>query len=141
VDLNRNMPTNWAPVDCAALPRNCAGPGALSEPESGTFATFVTAIRPELTIMYHGADHVVSAATATVAVPQAVLTYAGISGYALASIHCSPACTGTATQSTNAAVAPSTAFTVELSTKAAGGMSTTGVANHTAAFLAAAAVI
>jgi protein MpaA len=141
VDLNRNLPTNWAPVDCAALPRNCAGPGPLSEPESAAFAAFVDAIRPQLTIMYHGADHVVSAATDIVAVPEAVRTYARVSGYRLASIPCSPACTGTATQYTNAAVSPSTAFTVELSTKAAGGMSPTGVAGHAAAFLAAAATL
>ena len=38
VDLNRNFPTNWAPVDCAALPRNCAGFEPLGEPESRAFA-------------------------------------------------------------------------------------------------------
>jgi protein MpaA len=141
VDLNRNLSTNWAPVDCAALPRNCAGPEPFSEPESKAFADFVVAIQPQLTIMYHGADHVVSAATAIVARPDAVLAYARVSGYPLGSIPCSPACTGTATQFANANVAPSTAFTVELSTKAAGGMSPAGVTSHTAAFFAAAAAL
>ena len=113
----------------------------MSEPETIALADLVTAIQPRLTIMYHGADHVVSAATAIVASPAAVLAYADRAGYPLASIPCSPACTGTATQFTNANVALSTAFTVELSTKAAGGMSPTGVANHTAALFAAAAAL
>jgi murein peptide amidase A len=139
VDLNRNFPTNWAFVDCRALPRNCAGYEPLGEPESRAFADFVTSVRPQLTIMYHGADHVVSAATAIVASPAAVLAYADVSGYPLGSIPCSPACTGTATQFTNATVSPSTAFTVELSTKAAGGMTPAGVSAHAAAFWAAAA--
>ena len=141
VDLNRNFSTNWAPVDCQAFPRNCAGYEPMSEPETRAFADFVTAIQPRLTIMYHGADHVVSAATGIVASPTAVYAYADVSGYPLGTIPCSPACTGTATQFTNANVSPSTAFTVELATKAAGGMSATGVASHSAAFLAAAAAV
>ena len=140
VDLNRNFPVNWAPVDCVALPRNCAGFEPLGEPESCAFADFVTTVQPRLTVMYHGADHLVSASLATVARPDAVRTYAATSGYPLGSVPCSPACTGTATQFANGTVPVSSAFTVELSTKTAGGMSPTGVANHTAALFAAAAL-
>jgi protein MpaA len=138
VDLNRNFSTNWQPVDCTAFPRNCAGPAPMSEPETVALANFMKAIRPRLTVMYHGADHLVSASLSTVARPDAVRAYARAAGYALGSVPCRPACTGTATQFANANVAGATAFTVELSTKAAGGMSPTGVANHTRALFAAA---
>ncbi len=141
VDLNRNFSTNWAPVDCVALPRNCAGPEPLSEPEARALADLVSTVAPRLTVVYHGADHVVSAATDVVASPAAVHEYARVSGYPLGSIPCSPACTGTATMFANAAVTPSTAFTVELASKAAGAMSPTGVASHAAAVFAAAALV
>ena len=78
------------------------GTNRWASPSPRAFADFVTSVRPQLTIMYHGADHVVSAATAIVASPAAVLAYADVSGYPLGSIPCSPACTGTATQFTNA---------------------------------------
>ena len=130
VDLNRNFSTNWQPVDCAARPRNCAGPAPLSEPETRLVATLVESIQPRLTVVYHGADHLASAAMAVVASPTAVEAYAATAGYAIGSVACSPSCTGTSTQFVNATVSGATAFAVELSTKAAGGMSPQGVVRH-----------
>ena len=136
VDLNRNFATNWQPVDCSVYPTRCSGPSAASEPETRAAQDFIRAIQPRMTIWYHGADYAVDAGNNAV-VTQA---YATAAGYRISSIPCSPACTGTASQFTNANVAGSSAFTVELSTKLAGGLSPTGVANHVRAVFAAAAV-
>lgn len=139
VDLNRNFSTNWQSIDCGAHPQNCSGPEPMSEPETQAVADFATSIQPRLAIVYHGADHVVSAAINVVASPNTVYAYADTAGYPLASVACSPSCTGTATQFINATIGGSSAFVVELSTKAAGGMSPRGVTNHVNAFFAAAA--
>jgi hypothetical protein len=141
VDLNRNFAVNWQQIDCTVLPNNCSGPSAASEPETVALQDFARLIGPRLTIVYHGADHLVSAALNSVDSPDAVTAYAAAAGYRLGTIPCSPACTGTATQYLNGTLAVSSAFVVELSTKAAGGISDQGVNNHVNAFLAAAAEV
>ena len=66
--------------------------------------------------------------------------YAGAAGYGVATVPCGLRvyCTGNATQYQNATIAGSSAFVVELTTKAAGGMSPEGVNNHTNGIWAAA---
>jgi murein peptide amidase A len=52
VDLNRNFPTNWGPID---EPGNWqyAGPAAASEPETRAMLALAESIRPDLTLWYH----------------------------------------------------------------------------------------
>ncbi|MGH9271434.1 MAG: M14 family zinc carboxypeptidase [Ilumatobacteraceae bacterium] len=141
VDLNRNFPVNWQPIDCVAIPLNCAGPSPLSEPESQSAADFLTEIQPRVTVWYHAVGSVVDRATQDGVADPAVLTaYAREVGYAVTTVSCGPGgCTGNATQFQNATFAGTSAFVVELSTRTAGAMSPTGVANHTEGFWAAAA--
>lgn len=142
VDLNRNFPANWEPIDCAAHPQYCSGGEPMSEPETQALVSFVTTIQPRLTIWYHGPDHVVDAALVDgVANPATLQAYADRAGYPIATVPCAPTvyCTGNATQFMNSTITGSSAFVVELSTSRAGGMSTTGVTNHVEAVFAAAA--
>ena len=144
VDLNRNFGPDWLPNDCAATPRYCAGPAPLSEPESQAIATFVDSIQPRVTVWYHGPLNVVDAATRHgVADPAVLAAYGGAAKYPVATVNCNPTgfCAGNATQYMNAGIDGSSAFVVELSTNAAGGMSPQGVTNHVAGFFAAAAVV
>lgn len=142
VDLNRNFPSAWEPIDCQAFPLNCAGPFPLSEPESQAVADFVTEVRPRVTVWYHAVGPVVDRATQFGVANPAVLTeYAQEVGYGVSTVSCGPGgCTGNATQFQNETIEGSSAFVVELSTKAAGGVSSEGVSNHTDGIWAAAAV-
>ena len=143
VDLNRNFAPNWEGNNCAGTPRYCAGPAAMSEPESQALASFVAAIQPRMTVWYHGPLHVVDAATLNgVANPSVLYAYAAEAEYGVATVNCSPTgyCTGNATQYMNSSIPGSSAFVVELSTSVAGGMSPKGVTNHVNGFFAAAAV-
>ena len=142
VDLNRNWPPDWAPIDCVITPQNCSGPHALSEPETKSTADFITAIQPRVTIWYHAVGPVVDRAVQHGVANPAVLTaYAGEVGYPVLTVSCGPGgCTGNATQFGNATIPGSSAFVVELSTKVAGAMSPQGVLNHIDGLWAAALV-
>ncbi|MBV9099331.1 MAG: DUF2817 domain-containing protein [Frankiaceae bacterium] len=58
VDLNRNFPYQWQPIDRPGG-LHYAGPHALSEPESVLANRLLLAARPTLGIWYHQALHVV----------------------------------------------------------------------------------
>lgn len=141
VDLNRNWPPDWAPIDCALVPQNCSGPGPLSEPESQAVADFILAIQPRVTVWYHAIGPVVDHAVQHgVANPGVLWAYAAAVGYPVFTVSCGTGgCTGNATQFGNAYIPGSSAFVVELATKAAGGMGAQGVLNHVNGVWAAAA--
>lgn len=142
VDLNRNFPSDWVPIDCVAIPLNCSGPAPLSEPESQAVAAFVRVVKPRVTVWYHAVGPVVDRATQHGVANRAVLTaYAAEVGYRVDTVSCgSGGCTGNVTQFQNETIPGSSAFVVELSTRAAGGMSPQGVANHIDGIWAAAAL-
>ncbi|MEY4362104.1 MAG: hypothetical protein RL391_1410 [Actinomycetota bacterium] len=52
VDLNRNFPYNWGPIEEPGH-WQYAGPGPASEPETRAFTAFVEELRPDLTVWYH----------------------------------------------------------------------------------------
>jgi protein MpaA len=143
VDLNRNFPTStWEPIDCQAVPLNCSGPFAGSEPETQAVVSFVDEVQPRVTIWYHAVGPVIDRATQFgVANPSVLTEYAQEVGYSVATVSCGiGGCTGNATQYQNESDDQSSAFVVELSTRVAGGLSAEGVANHTEGIWAAAAV-
>jgi hypothetical protein len=141
VDLNRNWPPDWAPIDCQRVPENCSGPVALSEPETKAVADFITSIQPRVTVWYHAVGPVVDRATTHgVNVPAVLTAYSAEVGYPVYEVSCGTGgCTGNATQFGNATILGSSAFVVELGTKTAGGMGAQGVLNHVAGIWAAAA--
>jgi N-acetylmuramoyl-L-alanine amidase len=55
VDLNRNFPFGWRPLDGTYE----SGPGPLSEPESRALARFIERERPRVTLWYHQALRIV----------------------------------------------------------------------------------
>lgn len=143
IDLNRNFPPNWEPIDCPTNPTNCSGPEPLSEPESKAIAGLIRDVRPRMTVWYHAVGPVVDRAVLNGVANPAVLTaYGTTAGYGVATVPCGPTvyCIGNATQFGNATVPGSSAFVVELSTKSAGGLNPAGVDAHVTAIWAAAAV-
>ena len=52
VDLNRNFPHDWGPIGVPG-DGQYAGPSAASEPETQAMVTFISEIRPDLTLWYH----------------------------------------------------------------------------------------
>jgi protein MpaA len=52
VDLNRNFPRRWAPLDRPGQPEY-AGPAPASEPETRAIVALISLVRPELVIWYH----------------------------------------------------------------------------------------
>ena len=142
VDLNRNWPPDWAPIDCAVVPQNCSGPVALSEPETKAVADFITddpapghrlvprrrpGGRPRQPARRRQPRRARRVRRQPSATPSTTVS-CGTGG-----------CTGNATQFGNATIPGSSAFVVELGTKTAGGMGAQGVLNHVAGIWAAAA--
>jgi murein peptide amidase A len=52
VDLNRNFPWRWRPLDMPGGPQY-SGPKPLSEPESRAAARLILRVRPQITIWFH----------------------------------------------------------------------------------------
>jgi protein MpaA len=52
VDLNRNFPWRWRPLDTPGGPQY-SGPKPLSEPESRAAARLILRVRPQITIWFH----------------------------------------------------------------------------------------
>ena len=77
VDLNRNFPSEWRPLQRRGDPQY-SGPRPLSEPESRAFAGFVRARRPTVTIVFHQPQAVVRAWGRSVAVAQRYARLAGV---------------------------------------------------------------
>jgi protein MpaA len=60
VDLNRNFPSNWAPIGHRGS-FQWSGPRPLSEPESRYVVALVRALRPAVTVVFHQHEDVVRA--------------------------------------------------------------------------------
>jgi N-acetylmuramoyl-L-alanine amidase len=128
VDLNRNFPFGWKPLDGTYE----SGPGPLSEPESHAMAGFIERERPRVTIWYHQALRIVVRGRGD---PKLERLYSRRSGLPRRALDPLP---GTATSWQSDRFPGDTAFVVELP---GGRLSTAGVARHTRAVRALAAAV
>ncbi|HEV3230201.1 MAG TPA: M14 family zinc carboxypeptidase [Solirubrobacteraceae bacterium] len=126
VDLNRNSPWHWRPLD---RPGGTfySGPRPLSEPESRAINALVKRLRPAVTIWYHQHARLVDDSGGDRAIER---RYAQLVGLPFLHFGSFP---GSITGWQNAAFPGTTAFVVELP---AGRLTPQAVARHVAAVLA-----
>ena len=103
VDLNRNFPFGWRPLDGLEY----SGTGPLSEPESRAAAALTRRLQPDLTIWFHQPFGLVDRSGGDPAVER---RYAELAGLPLGSLPRPP---GSATSWQNRVLPQSTAFVVE----------------------------
>jgi N-acetylmuramoyl-L-alanine amidase/Zinc carboxypeptidase len=103
VDLNRNFPYRWAPLDGVYE----SGPRALSEPETRAVVRFAERIRPAVSLWYHQALEMVVRSTGDPALERLYSRRSGLPRRSLPRYH------GTAVGWQNARLG-GTAFVVEL---------------------------
>ena len=128
VDLNRNFPFGWRPLDGTYE----SGPGPMSEPESQALAAFIERERPRVTLWYHQALRIVVKAGGD---PRLERLYARGSGLPRRALGPLP---GTAVSWQNNRFAGDTAFVVELP---GGRLSAAGAARHAGAVRALARAV
>lgn len=104
VDLNRNFPFDWRPLDGLEY----SGAGPLSEPESRAAARLTRRLRPDLTIWFHQPFGLVDRSGGNVIAER---RFAELAGLPLGSIPRPP---GSASSWQNQVLPRSTAFVVEL---------------------------
>jgi murein peptide amidase A len=104
VDLNRNFPFAWRPLDGLEY----SGAGPLSEPESRAAAGLTRRLRPDLTIWFHQPFGLVDRSGGT---PSIERRFAQLIGLPYRGIHRPP---GSASSWQNRLLPQSTAFVVEL---------------------------
>jgi len=104
VDLNRNFPFDWKPLDGLEY----SGTGPLSEPESRAAARLTRHLRPDLTIWFHQPFGLVDRSGGEEAVER---RFAQLAGLPLGSIPRPP---GSASSWQNRVLPQGTAFVVEL---------------------------
>lgn len=104
VDLNRNFPFGWRPLNGLEY----SGAGPLSEPESRAAARLTRQVRPDLTIWFHQPFGLVDRSGGD---PAAERRFAQLAGLPLGSIPRPP---GSATGWQNRVLPQGTAFVVEL---------------------------
>jgi protein MpaA len=107
VDLNRNFPYGWRSYGRRGDPEY-PGAAPLSEPESRIAFDLVNRVRPTITIWYHQHQDLVDESGGNVAIEA---RYAALVGLPLRRLTRYP---GSAAGWQNAALAPTTAFVVEL---------------------------
>lgn len=112
VDLNRNFPFGWRPLDDLEY----TGARPLSEPETRAAARLIRRIRPDVTIWFHQPFGLVDRSGGNPAIER---RYAELSGLPLVRL---PAHPGTASSWQNHALPRSTAFVVEFPTVVSGGL-------------------
>jgi N-acetylmuramoyl-L-alanine amidase/Zinc carboxypeptidase len=123
VDLNRNFPYDWAPLDGVYE----SGPGPLSEPESQALAAFVERVRPRVTLWYHQALRMIVKSDGDPALERRYSTRSGLPRRRLPRYH------GTAVSWQNQSFEGDTAFVVELP---GGPLGADDAARHAGAVLA-----
>jgi protein MpaA len=128
VDLNRNFPKDWQPLDPAGGV-HYAGPAALSEPESRALHSLTERVRPTLGVWFHQALRVVDISEGPLAAERTFASLVGLPTRVL------PDYPGSAVGWENAVV-PSSAFAVEMP---AGFLSAAGVRRYVTAVRAVAA--
>jgi protein MpaA len=126
VDLNRNSPWHWRPLDRLGG-TFYSGPRPLSEPESRAINELVRRLHPAVTVWYHQHARVVDDAVGDRALEH---RYAQLVGLPVRDLGSFP---GSITDWQGATFATDTAFGVELP---AGPLSPPAVARHVAAVLA-----
>jgi len=104
VDLNRNFPFGWRPLDGLEY----SGTGPLSEPESRAARRLILRLRPDLTIWFHQPFGLVDRSGGD---PRVERRFAQLVGLPLAGLERPP---GSASSWQNRALPGSTAFVVEL---------------------------
>jgi len=110
VDLNRNFPRRWAPLDRPGEPEY-AGPSAASEPETKAVVALISLVRPSLVVWYHqDLNRIAPAVGRAGAVRRA---YAALTGLPVLPVT-GGTYTGTASSWAQAEVRGSVSFIVEL---------------------------
>ena len=107
VDLNRNFPWRWQPLGPRGT-QQYAGPGPLSEPESGIAHRLIARVRPAVTIWFHQPLGLVDESGGSVAVER---HFARVARLPLRKLVRYP---GSAAGWQNARLPRTTAFVVEL---------------------------
>jgi protein MpaA len=125
VDLNRNFPYGWQPLESPGA-LMYSGPGSLSEPESRLAVDFLNKVRPTLSIWYHQHLDLVDLSGGDASLEQ---RYAAMVGLKAEQLQRYP---GSATSWENHSFPGSTAFVVELQ---AGSLSDAAANRHAAAAL------
>jgi N-acetylmuramoyl-L-alanine amidase len=128
VDLNRNFPYRWAPLDGTYE----SGPGPASEPETRALQAFISRVQPRVTLWYHQALRIVVKGEGD---PKLERLYSRLSGLPRRGL---PPYPGTATSWQNNRFAGDTAFVVELP---GGRLARAGVARHARAVRALARAV
>lgn len=138
VDLNRNFPTGWLPLDCPG--RNCAGPAPASESETRALMLFFTTVKPSLVVFYHSSvsPSVLDVSRGDVHDYGKAKRYAAAAGIRMGNVSCGSACSGTATQYINETIDTATSFVVELTCDGLRCLSSSVVKRHVRAFWSAA---
>src|SRR6266849_2904152 len=125
VDLNRNFPYAWQPLD-ARGGLMYSGPSALSEPESKLAVDFLDKVRPNVTIWYHQHEDLVDLSGGDASIET---RYASMVGLRTQQLQRYP---GSATSWENHMFAGTTAFVVELP---AGSLTPAAATHHAMAAL------
>lgn len=107
VDLNRNFPWHWRPLDTPGG-LQYSGPKPLSEPESRAAARLILRVRPQITIWFHQPLGLVDLSGGDVSVER---RFARLAGVPVRELTRYP---GSAASWSNAQLPGSTAFVVEL---------------------------
>lgn len=123
VDLNRNFPSEWRPLQRRGDPQY-SGPRPLSEPETRAIARFIRARRPSVTIWFHQPQAVVRAWGASI---RAARRYARLAGVRFRRVRWPR---GTAANWQNHRFRGTSSFVVEL---AAGELGSAAAQRHAAA--------
>ncbi len=110
VDLNRNFPRRWAPLDQPGQPEY-AGPGPASEPETKAVVALISLVRPRLVIWYHQDLNRIAPATGRAGAMRR--RYAELTGLPVLPVT-GGTYTGTASTWAQAVVKGSVSFIVEL---------------------------
>ena len=125
VDLNRNFPFRWTPIDGTYE----SGPQAASEPETRALQSFIERIQPRVTLWYHQALRMIVKSEGDPALERLYSRASGLPRRRL------PAYPGTAVSWQNHRFSDDTAFVVELP---GGRLPAGGVARHARAVKAVA---
>ena len=125
VDLNRNFPYDWQPLESPGA-LMYSGPASLSEPESKLAVDFLNKVRPTVSIWYHQQLDLVDLSGGDVSLEQ---RYAGMIGLPTRQLQRYP---GSVTSWENHVFPRSTAFVVELP---AGSLSEAAANRHAATAL------
>jgi murein peptide amidase A len=129
VDLNRNYPTNWQPIDNV---NNYSGTAPSSEPETQAVLNFIARVKPVASVWWHQVGDYVDDSRGSVGRPDLEDIYVKTAGIGFDDAPCRGFCGGTATQHLNKVIPKSTHFVVETPSP----LSAAGAQRHANAFIA-----